>query len=139
HFVVEGLRPRQPEIDLQRGASVDGVELMRRLIDSPHRCFLDVKVTAEFLNDARHRGLRQLHDKSKSCVLRGNAPVIARHGPGEVLDDPRPIQTAQAIHEKLALIHSARENSRRRCTSRATSVAWASCLAWSIASGAMSH
>jgi hypothetical protein len=46
------------------------------------------------------------------------ARPFARHGPGEVIDDPRSIQTAQAIHEKLVLIHSARANS-----SRATEVA----------------
>src|SRR5205823_2063678 len=41
------------------------------------------KITAEFLNDARHRGLRQLHDKVQIMSGSRNAPVIARHGCGE--------------------------------------------------------
>jgi hypothetical protein len=43
-------------------------------------------------------------DKIQVLGAARDAPVVARHRAGEVIDNAGPIQTAQAIHEEFALI-----------------------------------
>src|SRR4029077_13137631 len=111
HFLIEGLRTGQPEIYLQRRTRVDGVELMRWLVDRADRSFLDVEIATEFLKNERDGGRGKLYDEVSIVHRAWNAPGAARHLTAKVIDHASPVQTAQAIHQQFAFGHPARASS----------------------------
>jgi hypothetical protein len=90
-----------------------GVELVRRLIRGAHGGFFDVKITAEFLNDAWHGGHRQSDDKIQIVCGARDAPIVARHRAGKIIGHSCPVQPAQTIREQFLFIHAARASLRR--------------------------
>ena len=63
HFLIERLRTGQPEIDLQRGTSVNSVELVRWFVDRADGGLLDVEIATEFVKNERHGSRGKLYDK----------------------------------------------------------------------------
>ena len=126
HFAFEGLRLEQPEINLEGGAFVQGIELVGRLVSGVDGFIVQMEIAFKFFHEARDGGGWQLNDEIQIVGAAGDAPVVADHGTGQHVVEFRAIQALEAVDEQLALGHGQAASWRRWWRSSSTSVA----VAW---------